>query len=817
MWGLCASVAAAQDASTQPAEPPSSKVKFAETSDTPGDAKNSEFESSKNKEKSGTSSVKQLSERFLADQQSVWTSPAKLRFSDLGWIAPAGGLTAAFLVTDKDVGTHLPSDSKTISHYKTMSDAGLAAFVGGAAGMWFLGHPRHSEHWRETGFLAGEAALNSLIAVESMKYPLGRQRPYEGNGDGPFFSHGTSFPSEHAAASWAIAGVIAHEYHGWLTKLGVYSLAALVDYSRIRARQHFPSDVLVGSIVGNLVAQNIYSRHYDPELGGASWDSWSSYFREHWNGDVRSMGSTYVPVESWVYGAFERLQALGYANTAFLGLKPWARTECARLLAEAQEQAAQTASYEESARLEEARKLINGLEREFQREEGLESGDSNFSAGIGSVYARVTNASGPVLTDGYHFGQTFGYDVGRPFERGTNWVSGMSQYFTSGRFFLFLQEEYQHAPGAPALSTAEQLIIAQRDKTGLPPAGPFSSVNQLNVMDGYFGFNFDNWQVSLGKQSLSWNVGEGGSLILSDNAEPFYMLRMTQVHPIELPSFLSFFGPVRLETFIGRERGHDISGSSFLYGQKFIFKPLRSFEFSYSRTTTLGGFGDPFTLDTFLRSYFGRVYYPSGSTSGSVPGDSHTDVDWTWRPPQLHDRVVFYGELEDDDDTIPFQNLTKSVLRPGVYIPNLPWLPKWDLHAEWTSSESPGRKPYQAHGNLNYWNGSYRDGYTNYGNLVGNIVGREGKGAQAWTRYWISSRNTLDLTVKLNEVDNDFIPGGGKYQDYRATYEQHFRSGAYVRSFVQFERISHYPLLFPHAENNVTTSLEVGFEPLRKR
>jgi hypothetical protein len=71
--------------------------------------------------------------------------------------------------------------------------------------------------------------------------------------------------------------------------------------------------------------------------------------------------------------------------------------------------------------------------------------------------------------------------------------------------------------------------------------------------------------------------------------------------------------------------------------------------------------------------------------------------------------------------------------------------------------------------------------------------------------------------VKLNEVDNDFIPGGGKYQDYRATYEQHFRSGAYVRSLVQFERISHYPLLFPHAENNVTTSVEVGFEPLRKK
>src|SRR5713226_3070522 len=203
--------------------------------------------------------------RFADDQQRIWTSPAKLRFSDTDWLVPLSGITAGLFVTDRDFSKHLSQNPTTISHYKTLSNAGVGALIGGAGGMWLLGHVRHNEHWSETGFLAGEAALNSLVAVEAFKYSLRRERPYQGDGSGLFLqSGGTSFPSEHAAAAWSVAGVVAHEYPGPLMKIMAYGLASLVDYSRIRARQHFPSDVFVGSIMGNLIAQNVYSRHHDP-------------------------------------------------------------------------------------------------------------------------------------------------------------------------------------------------------------------------------------------------------------------------------------------------------------------------------------------------------------------------------------------------------------------------------------------------------------------------------------------------------------------------------------------------------------------------
>jgi len=170
-----------------------------------------------------------LGARFLTDQKEIWVSPVKLRFTDLGWIIPVGGVTSTLLLTDKDATRNISRNPSTISHYNNLSNGGIAAILGGAAGMWVLSYPKHNEHWRETGFLAGEAVINSLAITESMKYSLGRQRPNEGNGSGPFFSGGVSFPSEHATAAFAAAGVIAHEYPGPLTKIAVYALAGLVD------------------------------------------------------------------------------------------------------------------------------------------------------------------------------------------------------------------------------------------------------------------------------------------------------------------------------------------------------------------------------------------------------------------------------------------------------------------------------------------------------------------------------------------------------------------------------------------------------------
>src|SRR5256886_506390 len=348
---------------------------------------------------------------YLGDQEQIWTSPAKLRFSDTQWLVPLSGITAGLFVTDRDFSKHLSQNPSTISHYKTLSNAGVGALIGGAGGMWLLGHVSHHEHWSETGFLAGEAALNSLLAVESFKYTLRRQRPYQGDGSGPFFqSGGTSFPSEHSAAAWSVAGVIAHEYPGPLTKIMAYGLASLVSVSRVKAHQHFPSDVLVGSVLGNLIAQDIYSRHHDFELGGGEWRSLSaitrgfesagpqnlgsadsnprvialkdlhspppsSKTRGFESAGPQNLGSPYVPLDSWIYPALDRLAGLGLIDSGFAGMRSWTRRECERLVGEASDELVSGGT--ENG---EAARLVEALNREFrsEREEADGAGQGNF-------------------------------------------------------------------------------------------------------------------------------------------------------------------------------------------------------------------------------------------------------------------------------------------------------------------------------------------------------------------------------------------------------------------------------------------------------
>jgi len=91
----------------------------------------------------------------------------------------------------------------------------------------------------------------------------------------------------------------------------------------VKAHQHFPSDVVVGSVIGNLVAQDIYSRHHDVDLGGGSGASISAIFRSDGNPSSANQGSPYVPVDSWIYPALDRLIGMGVIVSGFSGFRPW--------------------------------------------------------------------------------------------------------------------------------------------------------------------------------------------------------------------------------------------------------------------------------------------------------------------------------------------------------------------------------------------------------------------------------------------------------------------------------------------------------------
>ncbi len=204
---------------------------------------------------------------FLEDQEAIWTSPARIRESNA--MGPVALVLATTLVMTTD--HQVMSSSRLIdpslnSHASTASNGLLGGFVAAPVLIYGIGYLHHDQYATRTGILGGEAMTDSLVVDEVMKLISLRERPTVDGARGKFFQTqvGTdsSFPSTHCMIAWSSAAVLASEYNGPLTKITAYGLATGLSATRILARQHFPSDVLVGSAVGWMIGRYVAHRHH---------------------------------------------------------------------------------------------------------------------------------------------------------------------------------------------------------------------------------------------------------------------------------------------------------------------------------------------------------------------------------------------------------------------------------------------------------------------------------------------------------------------------------------------------------------------------
>jgi hypothetical protein len=744
------------------------------------------------------------------DQIHIWESPFKMRDSDATWAVPFGIFTGSLVATDHDASKQLAKPTR-LDTSKKISNLGLYSFIGAGAGFYGLGLISHDDHKRETGLLSGEAFINATLLAEALKYAFGRQRPFEADHFGHIGKGGSSFPSGHAIDSWAVATVFAHEYPNPFMEIAAYGLASAVSVSRITAGQHFPSDVLVGSTFGYLIGRKIYKDHHNAELGGSEY---GTFIRER-NRDAEHSGSAYVPLDSWVYPVIDRLAALGLVHSNFDSERPFTRLECARITAEAAENAA---SKEVSIDIN---SMVDSLQAEFSRESEVWAGNSdNRSAELESVYTRVTEISGPVLRDGYHFGQTLYNDYGRPYGRGFNEITGFSSRATSGPLVFYFRGEYQHAPGNPNYTPAQKSSIIPLDSGSPVVDNRFAAADRFQPLDAYIGVNFGNNQLSLGQQSLWWGPGTGGAFMLTNNAEPVKMVRLSRTTPLQLPGPMSWLGPMRYEVFVGQLDGYHfvfnhgqlfgphLGTQPFIQGQRFSFKPTPNFEFGFTRTGLFGGTGYPLTTAYFLRATFsGNNPFPGEDTD---PGDRRTGFDMTYRIPGFRDWLSFYLDEFAEDEFTPLLIPRRSAMHPGIYLAKIPKIPKTDLRVEGVYTDIPSfRGP-----GFFYHNFAFRDGFTNNADLLGSWIGREGRGLYATSTIWLSARNSLQLGYRGATADQEFI-GGGHYQDGSLRASFALRSGVTFSGMLQYENWR-FPVLAPGLQSNVTSSMQITYEPKRK-
>lgn len=762
-----------------------------------------------------------LPRNFLTDQVNFVTSPLRLRVEDATWLLPLAVGFTAVNVADPAIERKLPNGASFIRKSKSFSNYGAAAYAGLVGGAYLWGRATHNDHMRETAILSGEAAVDTLLASEGIKFIAGRSRPLEGSDPtGPFRNGGASFPSLHSADAFAIATVVAHEYPGPFTELLAYGGAAAISAARVTGRQHFASDVLVGSALGWFIGRQVYNAHSgqtDREMYGTFMPS----PREHGPRNPAYMGSTYVPLDSWIYPAIDRLAAMGYIDTAFEGMRPWSRLECATMVQEAS-----TKLMANSAQDGVATQLVNDLTAEFAFENGRLAGGRNLDASVDSVYTRLTGISGQPLTDGFHFGQTIINDFGRPYQEGFNNVTGVEAHADAGPLAIYVRGEYEHAPQGPPLPLEARDLIKTIDYLASgPPGTPIAPVDRFQLLDAYVSANLDQWQISVGRQSLLWGPGEGGSMMFSDNATPITMFRINRASPLKLPGILGWLGPVRTEFFIGQLAGHEfvvspegftgqwgqsLDPQPFIHGQKISFKPTPNFEFGFSRTTVYGGPGYPLNAQTFWRSLIDTGNAQPGSRE--KPGDRRSGLDFTYRLPRLRNWVSFYADGFTEDQFSPIAYWDRSVWRAGLYFSHLPGLAKMDLRTEGVYSDDPIGGAVGP--GYFYFNGTWRNGYTNDGQLIGNWIGRAGQGAQVWASYHFNTRDLLQLNFRHQKVSQEFLPGGGTLTNASVKGDLWVHSYMSLSSTIQYETWT-FPILDQRPRSDISTAIQFSFSPSR--
>jgi hypothetical protein len=509
-----------------------------------------------------------------------------------------------------------------------------------------------------------------------------------------------------------------------------------------------------------------------------------------------------VPLDSWVYPAFDRLAGLGAINKQFVGLRPWTRMQCAQLVLDANENLLNA-----DVKNGEAMALYEALNQEFSVEVNLLNGGSARQAGVQSLYTRAMGISGTPLRDSYHFGQTLANDFGRPFNTGFNNATGFSAQAVGGRFFAYIRGEYQHSPAYAGLTAAQQSFIERLDGT---PSVPYSQAtgmfNQFDLLDTYVGLRLWVFDMAFGKQSLWWGPGTMGAMLATDNIDPIPMFRVDQVEPIVLPGFLEHLGPVRIQGFFGKLYGqYSPPGppGPYFHGEKALLKPTPNLEIGFSKSAVAFGEGVPFTLRNLFASYF-SLTESSLLPYRKDPGSRQSGLDFSYRVPYLRKWLTVYTDNYSKDDLSPLVNPGRAMYNPGLYLSQIPRLPKFDFRFELATTGPQGEQAY--------WDIHYHDAYTNKGFLIGDTVGRWGKAFDVSSTYWHSPRKRVQVGWREHRVSKELIPNGGAQDSVRVKAEWFVQKDMEFSVLAQHERWS-FPFLATGKQSDNVVSLQFTVYP----
>lgn len=427
--------------------------------------------------------------------------------------------------------------------------------------------------------------------------------------------------------------------------------------------------------------------------------------------------STNMPIGSIYYDYLEKLDGMGYLKSMLYGTRPYSRMDMARWTLEARE-----ASKSKPDATDFVETMISRLEKALAPEIAqIRGGEGNAKTSF-KLHSTSVELAATKLNNKGGYGyrgpanarwQSFSTNnKGHKYEDGGNMILGM---YASGNLGWDL-----------ALSVSGR---AAWDKENLT----------ATLDEAYVGTRVGIWNIEAGKQAIAWGQGVTGNFLLSDNARPRTMLKVSTEEQPRSKGFLKFLGKTRFTAFASRLDGdrtengvHDYEHPYLLGFRGDLIYP--NFTIGLARASMLGGKGNAFHGRNLGKWLVGK------NADHDDKWNDIAGIDFRWRMPG----VTLYGELygEDQAGYAP----SDVAYRGGIYIPRLSYDGTWDLRLE------------GAHTNRSWYShGTYQAGWTYRNDIMGDYMGTNANRFYGNINYYASAYDKIGFHGSYwtaNQADN---------------------------------------------------------------
>lgn len=463
------------------------------------------------------------------------------------------------------------------------------------------------------------------------------------------------------------------------------------------------------------------------------------------SGSAFALSSPNIPLDSPIYLYIEKLSGFGLIVSDFKGIRPYSRSEVARVLKEA-DKLLESGDWPPLAK-----ELVTTIKELIPREAALYSEpesapffDYNPVSNARLRYVYLDGAprsySRPVLDSGGDW--TFPLPAHRPEKH-----SIPNQRGTEGTPLFENNEGVVYGDGhnleARWSSEVYMGTVASALVEPLLLGSSAEDASHVRLNKGYLKLGGGALELELGRDANWLGLGYRGTITITNNAPNFTSIKLSSPEPF-ISRYLWDLKYDLIFSQFEKEVTDGVERQPLFYATKLSFKPYKNMEFGLNLGRQVGGTGVDNSITSLLHGLWGGT---SSDNSNSLGG-----LELRFRFPWLRNSEIF-GELSGEDRADFWPKAQSYIV--GFFVPMLTASGRDDLRFEY----------FHGHQIL-YTNSTFPNGYLYHNFPIGHSQG--GATQDFFLRYshWFSARNTVALEcfrTTRGEVGRVSVDSKGNY------------------------------------------------------